>query len=212
MHSVFKTPDEFIVRLLGVTKRAMRQPTALELLKHDRAVYIDHLHIASRPASAQAVLLMFRSSFPVVALFRLSHADAPIVRQCAAVLYKLARILSGVQIPRGTRIGGGLLLPHFGNIVIDRRARIGSNCTIHHNVTLGAEGRGDDRGVPVIGDRVYIGAGATLLGSIQIGEDAVIGAGSVVTKDVARGTVVAGNPARPIGHQEATLLQNRHAA
>src|SRR4051812_15767599 len=121
------------MRLLGTTGRTMREPTVLELLKHDRAVYIDHLGIAAHPARSQAISLALRSTFPVVALFRMSNAPLPIVRQCAAVLYKLARILSGIQIPRGTRIGGGLLLPHFGNIVINRHARIGTNCTILHN-------------------------------------------------------------------------------
>ena len=177
----------------------MREPTVLELLKQDRAVYVDHLEIAHRPPIAQAILLTLRSTFPVVALFRLSHAKLPLVRYCAALFYKLARIVSGIQIPRGTRIGGGLLLPHFGIIVINRHARIGWCCTILHNVTLGAKGRGDDRGAPKIGDRVYIGAGAILLGSIQVGDDAVIGSGSVVTKDVAPGTIVAGNPARLLG-------------
>src|SRR5438874_2526738 len=98
----------------------MREPSVLELLKQDCAAYVEHLEIARRPAIARAVLLAFRSTFPVVALFRLSQVKLPLVRQCAALFYKLARILSGIQIPRGTRIGGGLLLPHFGNIVINR--------------------------------------------------------------------------------------------
>ena len=71
----------------------MREPTVQELLKHDRAVYIDHLEIACHNTIAQAVLLTFRSTFPVVALFRLSQTKHPIVRQCAALFYKLARIL-----------------------------------------------------------------------------------------------------------------------
>ena len=137
----------------------------LELLKHDRAVYIDHLGItAPVPPRSQAISLAVRSTFPVVALFRMSSTPLPIVRKCAAVLYKLARILSGIQIPRGTRIGGGLLLPHFGNIVINRHARIGANCTILHNVTLAAKGRGDDRRHTKVGDRVYIGAGGDSAG------------------------------------------------
>ncbi len=142
--------------------------------------------------------LWLRSTYSVVFLFRLAHTSAPLVRQAAIVLYKLARIRSGIQIPRGTQIGGGLLLPHYGTIVINRRSRIGENCTILHNVTLAAKGGGGDVGVPCVGKHVYLGAGATLLGSISIGDGAIVGAGSVVTKNVEPGAVVAGNPAKPI--------------
>jgi serine O-acetyltransferase len=180
----------------------------MELLRQDLAVYVEHLKIGARVALAQAGILIFQSTFVVVALFRLSGSKNPIVHHAATLLYKVSRILSGIQIPRGTHIGGGLLLPHFGNIVISRHARIGTSCTILHNVTLAD----DERGAPQIGDRVYIGAGAILLGTIHVGNDAVIGAESVVTNDVPAGSFVAGNPAKPIAQNASQSTAERRAA
>ena len=89
-------------------------------------------------------------------------------------------------------IGPGLMMMHgFATIVTARR--IGSDCQIAQQVTIGY----DDRGAPpVLGDRVRVGAGATVIGPIEIGDDAVVGAGAVVVRDVAPGTVVGGVPAR----------------
>jgi serine O-acetyltransferase len=172
--------------------------TARELLRQDRARYLDHLELTSRRGLGVTLRLWFRSTYCVVFLFRMAHTRVPIVRHAAIILYRFARMISGIQIPRGTQIDGGLLLPHYGTIVINRRARIGPNCTILHNVSIAAKGGGSDIGVPVIGRNVYLGAGSILLGSIHIGDGATIGAGSVVTKNVEPATVVAGNPARPI--------------
>ena len=71
-----------------------------------------------------------------------------------------------------------------------------------HNVTIGAKGPSSDQNVPTIGDNVYIGAAATLLGDIDVGNNSVIGAGSVVTKSVGEGMIVAGNPAQNIQSDE----------
>ena len=120
------------------------------------------------------------------------------IRFFSLPLYKLARIFSSIQIKRGTIIGEGLFLPHYGTIVINRRSKIGKNVVVMHNVTLGAKGRSKDMNVPQVGDNVYIGAGATLLGGISIGDNCTIGAGSVVTKNVKEGTIVVGNPAKEI--------------
>jgi len=110
-------------------------------------------------------------------------------------------MLTMVQLPTVARIGPGLYLPHLGAIVIGSGCVVGRNCTIAHNVTIG-HGGGRSRsgsGNPVIGDRVYIGPGAILIGPITVGDDALIGAGAVVVKSVPPCGVVVGNPARLIG-------------
>jgi serine O-acetyltransferase len=92
-------------------------------------------------------------------------------------------------------VGPGLYVPHPAGTVVSPE-RMGSNVTIVHNVTIGMRKEQD---FPTIGDGVYIGAGARVLGAIQIGDNAQIGANAVVTKDVAANTTVVGIPARPIG-------------
>ena len=108
------------------------------------------------------------------------------------------QVLTHVQIPSAVRVGPGLYLPHTGTIVVGSGASIGSNCTIAHNVTIGhAGGRNKSAsGSPSVGDRVYIGPGAILIGGITIGNDALIGAGAVVVKSIPERSIVVGNPAR----------------
>ena len=102
-------------------------------------------------------------------------------------------VTSGADIPLTCLIGGGLLLPHPNGVVIHPEARIGPNCLIFQQVTLGTVGSG---GVPVVGGHVDIGAGARLLGPVVVGDHAVIGANAVVVHDVPAHHVAVGIPAR----------------
>lgn len=104
----------------------------------------------------------------------------------------------GISIPLETRIGSGLYIGHFGGIVTHEKAQIGDNCNISHGVTIGKSNRGKRAGYPIIGDRVYIGPGAKVIGNVQIGNDVAIGANCVVIKDVPDNAVVVGIPARVI--------------
>lgn len=90
----------------------------------------------------------------------------------------------GRPLPKST------FLPHPFGIIISTAAEIGENVVIGHQVTIG--NRNGVRAAPTIGNRVYIGAGAKLLGPVKIGDDAIIGANSVVTKDVPAGAKVVG--------------------
>lgn len=100
-------------------------------------------------------------------------------------------------IPYTCEIGKGTTFAYKGmGVVIHSRAKIGKNCIIAQQVTVG--GRSKKEQVPVIGDNVYIGAGAKVLGDITIGDDVVIGANAVVLKSVEGGCAVAGVPARVV--------------
>lgn len=101
-------------------------------------------------------------------------------------------VVTGAEIPLGSRIEGGLLIPHPNGIVVHPDAAIGPNCLIFQQVTIGT-GKG---GVPTIGGHVDIGAGARILGGVTIGEHARIGANAVVLSDVPAGAVAVGIPAR----------------
>jgi len=101
--------------------------------------------------------------------------------------------VTGADIPLNSQIGGGLLLPHPNGIVIHHGARIGPNCLIFQQVTIGT--RTGEIMLPVIGGRVDIGAGAKILGNVRIGDHASIGANAVVLKDVPAGKTAIGIPA-----------------
>jgi serine O-acetyltransferase len=109
------------------------------------------------------------------------------------LLHRFWSVISGAEIPLNCCIGGGLLLPHPNGIVILPEARIGVNCLIFQQVTIGTRGA---RGFPEIGGHVDIGAGAKILGPVRIGAHAKIGANAVVISDVPSHAVAVGIPAR----------------
>jgi len=110
----------------------------------------------------------------------------------AVLRHRFWSAVSGADIPLNCQLGGGLLLPHPNGVVIHPESRIGPNCLIFQQVTIGY-GYG---GVPQIGGHVDIGAGAKLLGAIQVGDHALIGANAVVLCDVPAEKSAVGIPAR----------------
>lgn len=104
----------------------------------------------------------------------------------------------GIAIPFGTSIGPGFYVGHFGGIVVNVQTVIGRNCNISQGVTCGKSNRGPLKGNPTIGNNVYIGPGAIVIGNIKLGDNCAVGANAVVTKDVPANSVVAGAPARVV--------------
>jgi serine O-acetyltransferase len=112
------------------------------------------------------------------------------------VWYKNLQVKYGYQIPHTCKIGSGLYLGHYGNIVINKDVIIGKNCNIAQGVTIGNVSRGEKKGCPVIGDRVWIGANAVVVGKINVGNDVLIAPLTLVNFDIPDHAVVAGNPAK----------------
>jgi serine O-acetyltransferase len=106
---------------------------------------------------------------------------------------RFAEIVTGISIPAQVRIGKGLRIHHFGGIIVNSEVSIGEYCTLYHGVTLGDLGGWG--GVPHVGNHVVIGAGAKLLGNIEIGDDCHIGANAVVRTSVPAGCLAVGVPA-----------------
>lgn len=116
------------------------------------------------------------------------------------------RYLFGIDLKRNTKIGKGFYIGHFSGIVISSTTVIGDNCNISQGVTIGVAGKGENRGCPTIGNNVYIGAGAKIIGKIAIGNNVAIGANAVVTKDVPDNAVVGGIPAKIISMDGASEI------
>jgi serine O-acetyltransferase len=113
-------------------------------------------------------------------------------RKALVLRHRFWSVVTGADIPLTCQIGGGLLIPHPNGIVIHPDAKIGVNCLIFQQVTIGAIGALTDKGLPVIGGHVDIGAGAKILGPVVIGANAKIGANAVILKDVEEGSVAVG--------------------
>lgn len=116
-------------------------------------------------------------------------------------IYPIARLFLrhftyklGISIPPETKIGSGFYIGHFGGIVLNSQAIIGKNCNISQGVTIGQANRGKNKGCPILGDNIYIGPGAKIIGAIIIGNNVAIGANCVVTKNIPNDSVVVGVP------------------
>lgn len=127
-------------------------------------------------------------------------------RLAARIASQLARFLTGVEIHPGATIGRRFFVDHGAGVVIGETAEIGDDVTIYHGVTLGGTVWRDVKRHPTVGDRVIIGAGATLLGAVRVGSDSVVAAGAVVVHDHPAHTLVVGIPAvsRPRSATDAT--------
>lgn len=103
-------------------------------------------------------------------------------------------VKSGIQIPTDTRIGKGLFIAHFGTIIVNPSVVMGENINIAPGVVIGKANRGEKKGVPTIGNKVWIGANSIIVGKINIGDDVLIAPGAYVNMDVPEHSVVIGNP------------------
>lgn len=110
----------------------------------------------------------------------------------------------GFQIPIHADIGEGFYIGHFGNIVMGSKVKIGKNCNISHNVTIGQTNRGRKKGSPEIGDKVWIGTGSVIVGNIKIGSNVLIAPLSYVNFDIPSNSIVVLNPIRIIPKENAT--------
>jgi serine O-acetyltransferase len=119
------------------------------------------------------------------------------------VLKPFSEILTGIELPCEATVGKRFRIDHFGGIVVSGDAAFGDDCVIRNGVTVGLRNTGV-RGAPILGNRVDVGAGAKILGTIRIGDDVAIGANAVVLKDVPANSIAVGIPARilPRKHQE----------
>lgn len=119
-------------------------------------------------------------------------------------IYQRYKIKYMMDIPARVKIGRGLRIEHIGGIVINPEAQLGENITMLNGVLIGAQNRGPKRGFPVIGNYVWIGTNAIIVGKIHIGNNVLIAPGAYVNFDVPDNSIVLGNPGKIIANSNAT--------
>ena len=139
--------------------------------------------------------LFFVPGFTYTYFFRMSQYR--IVGVLFRVLLKITSYITHIQIPPHTQIGEGLYIGHFGTIIINPAAKIGRNFSIAAGTLIGnAQGR--RKGIPTIGDNVYMGCNSIVIGGIKIGNNVLIAPGAFVNFDVPDNCILIGNPGKII--------------
>jgi serine O-acetyltransferase len=164
------------------------------------------------PAAKSALeIVLCYPGFHAILFHRLAHklyrARIPLVPR---IVSQISRFLTGVEIHPGAKIGRRFFIDHGSGVVIGETAEIGDDCLLYQGVTLGGTGNEKGKRHPTLGDRVVVGTGAKVLGSIRVGDDVKIGAGSVVVHPVPDGSTVVGIPGKVVRtrREAAGLLEH----
>ncbi|WP_159473016.1 serine acetyltransferase [Chryseobacterium sp. 18068] len=139
------------------------------------------------------------------------YSNTPVLGLYWKVVLRHFQIKYGFQIYPETQIGEGFYLGHWGSLVINPKTIIGKNCNIAQGVTIGQQNRGKNEGYPVIGNEVWIGPNAVIVGKINIGNNVLIAPNAYVNFDIPDNSVVTGNPAKVYPNENATegYINNR---
>ena len=183
----------------------------LDKLKIDLAI------IRERDPAARSAIEIFLCypGFQAIILHRISNRlwkSKKQLKLAARLLSQLNRLLTGIEIHPGAKIGRAVFIDHGMGVVIGETAEVGDRCLLYQGVTLGGTGKETGKRHPTLEANVVVGAGAKILGAINIGENTRIGAGSVVVKDVANNCTVVGIPGRVIHQSGAKINPLAHSA
>ena len=140
-------------------------------------------------------IVLTYNGFHALVLYRIAHyLHVRGFKLIARMISSIGRFFTGIEIHPGAKIGYGVFIDHGTGVVIGETTEIGNNVTIYQGATLGGTGKDKGKRHPTVGNGVMISAGAKVLGPITIGDNAKIGAGSVVLKDVPANATVVGVP------------------
>ena len=191
-----------------------------------KAFQSDLAIIRERDPAARGILeiVLCYPGFQAIVLHRISHKLWNIgIPLLPRLLSQITRSFTGIEIHPGAKIGKGVFIDHGMGVVIGETTEIGNRCLLYQGVTLGGTGKSHGKRHPTLSENVVVGAGAKVLGAINVGENTRIGAGSVVVRDVEADSTVVGIPGRivhqsgvrinPLAHSalpdaEATVIRN----
>jgi len=180
-----------------------------------KAIKSDFKIIKERDPAAKGFLeiILCYPGFQALVLHRISHKlwnyKLPLLPR---VLSQLTRNITGIEIHPGAKIGKGVFIDHGMGVVIGETSEIGNRCLLYQGVTLGGTGKDRGKRHPTLEENVVVGAGAKVLGAIQIGSNTRIGAGSVVVKNVERNSTVVGIPGRVVHQSGVKINPLAHSA
>jgi serine O-acetyltransferase len=178
------------------------------LLTLFQAMAADLAIIKERDPAARSTLeiLLCYPGLHALVMHRISHRlwrlRVPLLPR---LLSQVGRLLTGIEIHPGARIGHGVFIDHGMGVVIGETSVIGDHCLLYQGVTLGGTGKQHGKRHPTLKENVVVGAGAKVLGAITVGANTRIGAGSVLLRDVASDSTVVGIPGRVI-HQSGVRI------
>ena len=168
------------------------EDTPLHLLEDIRA------YKRNDPAAKSVMeILLLYNGLHATTDYRIAHWFY--CRRCfflARMISQWSRFWTGIEIHPGAKIGRRLVIDHGSGVVIGETAEIGDDCLLYQGVTLGGTGKDTGKRHPTLGNNVMVGAGARVLGPFRVGDNARIGANSVVLREVPPNTTVVGVPGR----------------
>ena len=180
-----------------------------KIIKSDIAI------IRERDPAAKGILEIFLCypGFQSIFMHRFTHKlwklKFPLIPR---ILSQINRSLTGIEIHPGAKIGKKVFIDHGMGVVIGETAEIGNNCLLYQGVTLGGTGKSHGKRHPTLEENVVVGAGAKVLGSITVGANTRIGAGSVVVRSVKGNSTVVGVPGRVVHQSGVKINPLAHSA
>ncbi len=180
-----------------------------------KAFRADLAIIKERDPAARGLLEIFLCypGFQALLLHRISHKlwniGLPLLPR---LLSQANRSLTGIEIHPGAKIGRGVFIDHGMGVVIGETTEIGNRCLLYQGVTLGGTGKESGKRHPTLAENVVIGAGAKVLGAINVGTNTRVGAGSVVVRDVEANSTVVGIPGRVVHQSGVKVNPLAHSA
>ncbi len=144
-------------------------------------------------------ILLTYSGLHAVMIYRVAHRlYVNQYKTAARALSQLGKLITGIEIHPGAKIGRGLFIDHGSGVVIGETAEIGDYCTLYQGVTLGGTGKGKGKRHPTLGNNVMVGCGAKVLGPFKVGDNAKIAANAVVLEAIPANATAVGVPARVV--------------
>lgn len=167
----------------------------IELIRND----VESIRQRDPAAKSNVEVLLLYSGMHAVIAYRVSHKLYVSGHFFSArAISQIARFFTGIEIHPGAKIGSGLFIDHGMGVVIGETTEIGDNCTIYQGVTLGGTGKDKGKRHPTLGSNIMIGAGAKVLGPLNVGDNSKIAAGAVVLSDIPEHSTAVGVPAKVV--------------